>query len=327
VPRRTTVVLLASRPVYLSPDDSRSDAILAGATTLFGGFAVGILSSLPFYPRTGLLPLLLGIGWVFVLTGLVPLLLARYRGDRIAAFGLDAPRAAWTAGLVLIVPIVLLGIVRQLVLAGSVSSAVLGRIGGASVASPVIGEGGLARTFGTATILQAALFVVTSLGALLLITFLTVRGREAFRSPSVSLTELLRTFGMGAAAVALLLGLIRSIGAARPLPVLLQVVALAALVLLADRLVPVGRETTRAAVLTPVVLVAVSHVFAFGGLFRGDLLAGLYTGALAAGTAAVIAVLVETRTRAWAVVPLVVALHWWPSCLSPLALEVGAAAC
>jgi hypothetical protein len=320
------VALLASGAVYLSPDDSRSDAILAGATTLFGGFAVGILSSLPFYPRAGLVALLLGIVWVFALTGLVPLLLARYRGDRIAAFGLDAPRAAWTTGLVLAVPIVVLGVLRQLVVAGSVSGAFLGRIGGASIGSPVIGDssGGI---LGLGAVLQAVLFLVTTAGALLLVTFLTVRGREAFRSPSVSLTELVRTFGMGAAAVALVLGLVRSIGAARLLPVVLHVVVLATLVLLADRLVPAGRESTRAAVLTPVVLVAVSHVFAFGGLFRGDLLAGLYTGALGAGTAAVIAVLVETRSRAWAVVPLVVALHWWPSCLSPLALELGAAGC
>lgn len=312
--------------MYVSQEDSRSDVILAGATTLFGGFAVGILARLPVYPRSGLLPLLLGVIWVFVLTGLVPLLLARYRDDRIGAFGLDAPRDAWRAGLVLAVPIVLLGALRQLVVAGTLSGALLGRIGGASFASPVIGDGGGAM-LGIGTVLQAALFVATGLGALLLVTFLTVRGRNAFRSPEVSLTELVRTFGMGAVGLALLLGSIRSIGPARLLPVLLNVGALAVLVLLADRQVPVGRETARAAVLTPVIFVVVSHVFAFGGLFRGDLLAGLYTGALGAGTAAVIAVLVESRVRAWAVVPLLIALHWWPSCLSPLALELGAAAC
>ena len=312
--------------MYLSPEDSRSDVILAGATTLFGGFAVGILASLPIYPSSGLLPLLLGIVWVFVLTGLVPLLLARYRGDRIAAFGLDTPRAAWTAGIVLTVPIVALGVLRQLVVSGTPMGALLGRIGGASLSSPVIGNGG-DGTFGIATFLQAAIFVVTALGALLLVTFLTVRGREAFRSPDVSLTELIRTFGMGAAGVALALGVLRAIGQARLVPVLLHVGTLAVLVLLADRLVPAGTTTRRTAVLTPVVFMVVSHVFAYGGLFRGDLVSGLYTGALAAGTATVMAVMLETRSRAWAIVPLAIALHWWPSCLSPLALELGAAAC
>jgi hypothetical protein len=323
--RLPTGTLLASRPVYLSPEDSRSDVILAGATTLFGGFAVGVLARLPIYPRSGLLPLLLGVVWVFVLTGLVPLLLARYRGDGIAAFGLDAPRAAWTAGIALAVPVVALGVLRQLVVSGTPTGALLGRIGGASFASPVIGDGG--SGFGIATILQVAIFVVTTVGALLLVTFLTVRGREAFRSPDVSLTELIRTFGMGAAGVALILGLLRSIGSARLLPVVLHVVTLAAVVLLADRLVPTGATTRRAAILTPVVFMVVSHVFAYGGLFRGDLIAGLYTGALAAGTAAVVAVVVESRSRAWAIAPLIVALHWWPSCLSPLAIELGAAAC
>jgi hypothetical protein len=312
--------------VYVSQEDSRSDVILAGATAVFGGFAVGILAQLPIYPRSGLLPPLLGVVWVFVLTGLVPLLLARYRGDRVAAFGLDAPRAIWTAGLVLALPIVALGVLRQLVIAGTPLGALLGRIGGASFASPVIGDSG-AGVLGIGTFLQIALFVVTTVGALLLIAFLTVRGRTAFRSPDVSLTELLRTFGMGAAGVALVLGLVRSIGAAPLLPVLLHVGTLGTLVLLTDRQVPHGPQAPRAAVLTPVIFVVVSHIFATGGLFRGDLLTGLYTGALGAGTATVIAVLLETRNRAWAIVPLVVALHWWPSCLSPLALELGAAVC
>jgi hypothetical protein len=305
------------RPVYVSQEDSRSDVILAGAAALFGGLAVGILAQLPIYPRRGVLALLLDVAWVFVLTGLVPLLLAKHRGDRIAAFGLDAPRAAWNAGLVLALPIVVMGVLRQLVLAGSPLGALLGRIG--NVASPAMGVGAL----GVGGLVQVGLFVTTSLGALLLIAFLTVRGRTAFRSSEVSLTELLRTFGMGAAGVALVLGALRSLGTARLLPVLLHVVTLAVLVLLADRQVPVGPATPRAAILTPVVFVVVSHVFATGGLFRGNLLTGFYTGALAAGTATVIAVLIESRARAWAILPVIVALHWWPSCLSPLAIELG----
>jgi hypothetical protein len=316
--------------VYLSAEDARSDVILAGATTLFGWFAVGILLQLPFYPRSGLLPLLLQIVWIFVLTGLVPLLLAKHRGDRVAAFGLDAPRAAWTTGIAVAMPVIALGVLRQVALARDLSvstftGALFGRIGGASLATPAIGD--RVALFGVGTFLQAALFVAMTLGALLLVPFLTVRGRTAFRSPDVSLTELLRTFGMGAAGVALVLGLIRSLGAASFVTVLLHVGALAALVLLADRTVPAGPQTPRAAVVTPVVVVVISHVLAAGGLFRGDLLTGLYTGALGAGTAAVIAVLIESRHRAWAVAPLVFALHWWPSCISPLALDVQAAFC
>jgi hypothetical protein len=219
---------------------------------------------------------------------------------------------------VLVVPVAALGVLRQFVSLGPGDTALLGRIGGA-------GFSGVGTT--TAVVLELLAFAVTSLGALLLTTFLVVRGRDAFRSADVSLTELLRTFGIGACAVALVLGLMRSLGAAQLLPTLLQVAGLAALVLVADRVVQTRRMAPRAAVLTPVIVLGAAHVFAFGGLFRGDLLSGLYAGALAAGTATVTAVLLETRERAWAVVPLYLALHWWPSCLSPLPMEFFAAAC
>lgn len=309
--------LLPSATVYVSREDARSDVILAGATTLFGGVVIGLLSALPLYPRSGVAAVALDLVWIFVLTGLVPWLLARYRNERLSAFGLDGPRA-WRGGLLLVVPIAVLGVLRQFVTSGLGDTALLGRIGGA-------GFTGVGTT--TAVALGLLAFVVTSLGALLLTSFLVVRGRDAFRSPDVLLTELLRTFGMGACAAALVLGVLRAIGAAQLLPTLLQVAGLAALVLVADRTVTTRRMAPRASVLTPVAVLAAAHVFAFGGLFRGDLLSGLYAGALAAGTATVTAVLIETREKAWAIVPMYLALHWWPSCLSPLPMEFFAAAC
>ncbi|MEX2505096.1 MAG: hypothetical protein WD378_09605 [Egicoccus sp.] len=301
----------------MSREDARSDVILAGATTLFGGIVIGLLSALPLYPRGGVAGVALDLVWIFVLTGLVPWLLARYRDERLNAFGLDGPRA-WRTGLILVVPIAALGVLRQFVSAGLTDTALLGRVGGA-------GFTGVGNA--TAIALGLLAFVVTSLGALLLTSFLVVRGRDAFRSPDVLLTELLRTFGVGACGVALVLGLLRSIGPAQLLPTLLQVVGLGALVLVADRVVTTRRMAPRAAILTPVVVLGAAHVFAFGGLFRGDLLSGLYAGALAAGTATVTAVLLESREKAWAIVPMYLALHWWPSCLSPLPMEFFAAAC
>ncbi|GGI08795.1 hypothetical protein [Egicoccus halophilus] len=304
--------------MYLSRDDARSDVILAGATTLFGGLVIGLLTALPLYPGPGtVLGSFLDIAWIFVLTGLVPWLLARYRQDRIAAFGLDGPRTGWRTGLALAVPAVVLGVLHQLVTAGA-DTRLLGRVGGA---------GFLTMDAVAAAALGLLSFAVATAGALLLTCFLVVRGREAFRSPDVSLTELLRTFGVGAAGVALLTGLLRAIGAAPLLPSVLQVAGLLALVLVADRLVPPRRTIPRAAVLTPVAVLGIAHVFAFGGLFRGDLLSGLYAGSLAAGTATITAVLLASRDRAWAVVPLFAALHWWPSCLSPLPMEFFAAGC
>lgn len=297
--------------MYISPEDARSDVILAGATTLVGGFAVQLVTRLPVYPQRGVLPLLLDAGWSFALTGLVPLLLARYRGHGAAAFGLDRGRTGWRSGLGVALPVAVLGALFMLDRGGSALSVFLGRLGGP------IGAGNLG--FVAVAVAQLAAFTV---GALLLTTFLTVRGRDAFRTSEVSQTELLRTFGMGAALAGLAIGLLRSLGAAQLVPTLLPVLALAAMVLIADRLVTHGAVAPRTAVLTPVVVTVVLHVFAAGGLFRGDLVTGLYAGALAAGTVAVVAVLIETRWRAWAVVPLMVALHWWPTCLSPLAFEL-----
>jgi hypothetical protein len=312
--------------VHITSEEARSDVILTAATTLFGGFVLTLVTQLPLYPRTGILGLLVGVFWIFALTGLVPLLLARYRGDGLRAFGLDAPRDGWRAGLVLLMPVVALGVIRELVATGSPVPALLGRLGGATGGSPVVMG---TTSLGPIEIAFSALqLVALTVGAVLLTTFLTVRGRDGFRPVDLSLTQAVRTFGMGAAGIALLTGLVRSVGPdTRVVPVLLQVAALVALVLLTDRLVPIGPTFPRGAVLAPGIVVLLAHVFATGGLFRGNLLAGLHTGALAAGTTVVVAVLIATRRRAWAVVPLLLALHWWPSCLSPLALELGAAGC
>jgi hypothetical protein len=307
--------------VYLSPDDARSDVILAAAATVLGGFAVAFLTRLPLYPQRGLLAMLLGVVWILALTAVVPLLLSRYRGDRAAAFGLDGPRGAWVGGLVLAVPVALVGIVLELFRSGQVTDVLLGRIGTAARLATLFDAAA------TTTVVAGLRFAALTVGTLALVGFLAVRGREAFRPTDVSLTQLVRTLGMGAAGAALVLGLLRSLGPGRPVPVLVNAVGLAVLVLLADRLVPAGRDVPRAAIVTPVVVVVVAHVFAAGGLFRGDLPLALYTGALAAGTATVIAALALTRDRAWAILPLAVALHWWPTCLSPLALELGAALC
>lgn len=302
--------------MYISPEDARSDVILAAATTVFGGLLVRLLTGLPGYPGSGIIVALLDAVWVFALTGLVPLLLARYRGDGIAAFGLDRSRASWRSGLLIAVPIAVVGVLTTATVGQMPYAALLGRFARV-VSGPGVGLGGL--------LVEAAALVSLSVGSLFLVGFLTTRGRDAFRSTDVSLTELVRTFGMGAALVALAAGTFRLIGGgsflATLLGVLLPVLGLAAMVLLTDRLVASAMHTARTAVVTPVVVVAAIHVFAAGGLLRGGLFTGMYAAALGAGVATVMAVLLESRWRAWAVVPIAVAAHWWPGCLSPLAFQ------
>jgi hypothetical protein len=302
--------------MYLSPDDARSDVILTGAATVFGGVLLSLLLAAPGIPTTGLGgEIVLLLGW-FALSGLTPFLLARYRDDVPGAFGLAPGRATPTgAALLLAAPVVVLGVLRGLLVDGSLATALLGRVGVPLLGSPVVGPAGVDVV---GVVLEVLGIAVLTIGALLLIGFLVVRGRDAFRNDDRSSTELLRTFGAGAAGVALLLGGLRSLGSGGFVTVLLNVLALGAIVLIADRLIPPHAEVTRPAVLTPVALMVVAHVLSAGGIFRGDLLLGLSRGALAAGTVLVIAVVAEHHRTTAVVVPLLLAVHWWPTCLSPL---------
>jgi hypothetical protein len=300
----------------MSPDDAKSDVILAGATVLFGGFARAIVAQLPLYPRSGVLAVVLDLAWIVALTSLVPWLLSRHRRDGLAAFGLDGERSGMATGIALAVPVVVAQMLTVFLLGGTLTQAIGGRLGGALAGGGALQSGGI-----TILVLQGLRFVVVSLGAILLVSFLATRSREAFpRSPEMSLTQMVRTFGLGAAAVALLVGAIGSIGSlASFLTVLLNVLALTAVLLLADRRVPGRAAVPRAAVIAPALIVLLVHIFATGGFLGGGLINGLYPGALGAGIAIAVAALVQVRSVAWGIVPLLLVVHWWSGLLSPLA--------
>jgi hypothetical protein len=302
--------------VYISPDDAKSDVILAAATALFGGLIRALVAQLPLYPRSGVLAVVLDLVWILALTAVVPWLLSRYRGDGLAAFGLDGDRSAIAGGIPLALPVIAAQVTLVILLGGSLVQAVGGRIGG------VLSAGGALQAGGpTFLILQGARFVVLSLGAILLVSFLATRSREAFpRSPEMSLTEQVRTFGMGAAALSFLVGLLGSLGSIRAfLAMLVTVAALVAVLLLADRRIPARVSVPRATLIAPAVIVLLTHIFAAGGLLGGGLINGIYPGALAAGMTIAVSALVQVRAVAWSIVPLLLAAHWWQSSLSPLA--------
>ncbi len=303
--------------MYISPDDAKSDVILAGATVLFGGLVRGIVAQLPLYPRSGVLAVVLDLAWILALTAVVPWLLSRYRGDGLGAFGLDGDRSGIAGGIPLALPVIAAQVTLVLLAGGNLVQAFGGRLGG------VLGAGGALQPGGpTFLVLQGARFVVLSLGAILLVGFLATRSREAFpRSPEMSLTEMVRTFGMGAAALSLLVGLLATLGSLRAfLGMLATVAALVAVLLLADRRIPSRVSVPRATIIAPAVIVLLIHIFATGGIFGGGLINGIYPGALGAGMAIAVSALVQDRAVGWSIVPLLLAAHWWQSTLSPLAL-------
>ncbi|MEX0592846.1 MAG: hypothetical protein WD152_05175, partial [Nitriliruptoraceae bacterium] len=253
--------------------------------------------------------------WLIAVTALVPLLLARYRGDRWAAFGLTQPVRGITVGIVVAAPIVAGGIV--LGLAGSVAGAAApawwwGRLGGAVA----VGNDLVTRI---AVVTQ---FVTLVVGVTLLIAFLATRGASLQRSPQWAPVRMIRTIGLPAVGAALVTGVIRVIVGWPLLPVIVQVAAVAGVLTLVDRRVRIASPMPRSTVIAPVIIVGVLHLFAAGGLFRGDLLAAVHGGGLAIGVTVATVLLARTRATAWAIVPLFVAVHFWPLCLSPLAIRV-----
>lgn len=301
--------------MWMSTEDARSDVILAGATAVLGTAIVAFVQSLPLYPRGTLVATLLGLGWLFALSGLVPWLLTRYRKLGAESYGLDAGREGWRPGLLLALPIALAGVLRGYSGHGDILPALLGRLAPSSLPDPTISAEDVGASLFDGVVLVLFVLVLIA-GSLLLYTFLTVRGRNAFAPTEQSVTQLIRTIGMGSAAAALVFGLLRSIGAGLTVVVVLvSVVALVALVLLADRLVPPRVTTSRGAVLAPVVAAVLGHLLP---AFRGDLLFGLFLAALAAGVVTTLASLVEGRQHAWAIVPPIVAMAVYPTCLVPL---------
>ncbi len=282
-------------------DEARSDLALAIAAAAIGPALLGPVTG------GGALGALTSAAALLAVTALVPVLLGRARGDLATALALGpsgigrSPRPATGAGAVLAglpsaAPAAVAGTVAMVTAGAAPSDAVLGRLSG----SP----------------LQLVVVLTAAAGAVVLMTFLAVRTRTAsVRSPVWPLRRLLRTVGAGAAVVGLVTGLLRvPLGASGP-RVVVNAVALLATVVLADRLVGAG-GAPRLAVLLPAGLVAWLHVSALG--FG----AGLTGAALGAGTAAVIATVALGPHGLRAAVPLAVAVHLWPTCLSPLA-QVG----
>ena len=280
-------------------DEARSDIALTVAMLVFGPLLLGGLRG-----GSGTVNVLVDIAVVLVLTALVPLLLARSRAGRggsgtvLRTLALDSPPSGVALGLPLAVPVAIAGFVAMLTAGATPATALLGRLSG----DP----------------LQYLQVVALSAGSSVLVVFLALRGSEAFpRSPEWSLRRLVRTVGMGAAAVALVAGLLRVPVGASPTRVVVNAAALAVLVLIADRALAARETVPRLALLLPAGLALYLHITTFG------LSVGLQAGALAAGTTVVVGATALGARGAWAALPLMFAVHVWPTCLSPLALARG----
>lgn len=297
--------------MWTNPEEARSDFVLAAAVALFGPLLLILLRSLlPSVLEQGVVWAVVSIAALFAFTGLVPLLLARYRGEGMAAFGLDAPRAAIARGLLLAIPAALVGV---MVLWSQPIPTVAGQAVRGQLAALLGALGFLVSGGGPIEALLSVLALATAIvGNVLLYTFLTVKARDGFGRTDITMLEALRTYGALAAAGGLVIGLLLAAIQGGVLRVTLEALALFSLVLIADRMVVPGHATTRAAVLAPAIVALLAGVELFGG----HLLTSLRSGLLGAGVIIVVAVLVETRRHAWAVVPLIAAVILYPTALA-----------
>lgn len=296
-------------PMWLSVEDARSDFILAAAALVFGTLVFEFILTLPIYPR-GTLSLWLTPVWVVLLMIIPARFLARYREQDLEAFGLGSDRSGIAEGLLLVAPLVAVGYIRGFS-GGNVIGALLGRLRNIAAASAGLAELDLLRL-----LLGIILLAVAGVGTMLLFGLLVTRARDGFRATDMPLLEALRTYGLGAVGIGTLLGLLTSLGGVGPpsWAVLLDGLAVAAVILLADRLVATGDRTNRMTILAPAIVVVVAFLLRGGGFFTQNLALSLYQGAMAASVAIVLAVLLETRRAAWAAVPLVAATVWAPTC-------------
>ena len=265
--------------MWISSEDARSDFILAAAAVFLGVQLVSLLADIPGYPRSGLPFYVLTLTWLLLLSCGAPWALARYRNQVPQAFALGPEdRGRLGAGLVVVAPLVV-GQVLAALFTGSPRAVLTSLAGRFYAPGPTIG--GFQWTAETVVGILGTLILVV--GCVLTGTFLAVRARDAFRSPVMDLTELLRTFGLGAVGLSFLMGLLAVVRDGGSFATLLtRTLALAAVILLTDRQVPPRVSMPRASVIGPAIATLVLWVLAFGGPFRGDLVIGLTAGTSAA---------------------------------------------
>lgn len=293
------------------PDTARSDVALAGVALVLGAPLVASVRG----SSAGALGVVAWAIAVVAVTALPALLLARSRGDGADALGLGAraggPLPAIGRGLGLAVPVAIGAPLAWVSVGAAPLEALWGRL--------ALGGG----AFGAVELALRLIGVVALTVGLVVVPFLALRARDASpRSPERPLLGLLRTGGMGAAAVALAGGLASTLVGGSGSVAVINAVALAVLVLAADRLIGPGVHVPRLAVIVPAVVVGLAQAGGVLALVRSGLPAIAPT-ALAVGTTVVVSAVALSRRGTWSLVPLALVLALWPSCLSPLPMASG----
>jgi hypothetical protein len=277
--------------MYTSTEDARSDLFLSGAVYVIGPALIQILRELLRLDRIPGMTPALGIIVPIATTALVPVLLMRYRHESIGQYGYGAGLPPnFGIGMLLAAPIVVAGVV-----------------GAAVAGDPLagLGIGDVIRTAAApAALLGLLIRLLSWLGLGFLAVYATVKARDAFRSDfrtvrddTIWLGKILGAVAAVALSIALLL-ISRDAGGLGLVMLLVLPLGVAGSVALLLRTLRGPSATSRATMLTPVVLLALGP---FQLSFRpSELALSVWYAAMYAGVGLVIAALQESRRSALA---------------------------
>jgi hypothetical protein len=292
--------------MYTSTEDARSDLFLSGAVYVIGPALIEILRELLRLDQIPGMTVALAILVPIATTVLVPVLLMRYRHESIGQYGYGAGLPPnFGIGMLLAAPIVVAGVVGA-VLAGDPLSG--------------LGIGDVIRTQAAPDALLAFLVRLLSwLGLGFLAVYATVKARDAFRSDfrtvrddTIWLGKILAAVAAVAVSIAFLLMLPGQAAGLGVITLLLLPLGVAGSVALLLRTLRGPSATSRATMLTPVILLALGP---FQLSFSGTALAlSVWYAAMYAGVGLVIAALQESRRSALACLGLTLTI----AVLSPL---------
>ena len=288
--------------MYVSPEDARSDLLLAAAVFVFGPVLLSLLLTVIPLTRIPGVSQVLPVIVPALVTAAVPIAMMRYRGEGWATFGLGGPRTGLGWGALLALPIVVASILSVVALGLAPTNALpAARVGQAGWLLTVLSR------------------LATWLGLAILTAYVTTKARDAFRMDFSTIPEnMLRIARILAIVVAVAAGLrlattlaVSSI--ALPLGVALTVY-------LVWRSVQGPTSTGFAVLLAPTVLLAVgSFLLSFQA---ARLIEGVWTGAMIAGLGLAMGVIRESRGSAWPLIGMALVIALATTLPAPLRLGV-----
>jgi hypothetical protein len=285
--------------MYTSTEDARSDLFLSGAVYVIGPAVFEIVRNLLRLDAVPGATTLLELVIPVATTALVPFLLMRYRGESFGQYGYGAGLPPnFGVGLLMALPIVVASVLTGLVVAGD----------------PLAGLGITALLAGQSLAFLSRLLSWVGLG--FLAVYATVKARDAFRSDyrtvreeTITIGRVLAMVAVAAVSIALLFTSPADayLDAGRLFAaIVLPLLGVAGSVGLLFPLLRGPSATSRATMLTPVVLLALGPFqlsFSVSGIAQSVSYAAAY-----AGVGLVVGALQESRRSAVAIVGLMLAV-------------------